>query len=279
MIETLLEDKLEPCAREIAHFLVATGAPIGSAWDGYYRDEDLIVLERREDDLVEFVRAANWQARMRLFNVHETEPDPDSIRFHPSIVISSEPKASASVVIENLRNDRPSEPYVWSKDFGTGASEANAVEASVVNETWGEAKVTAGIKVVEGEASAGFRTTLRAAWNRQTGLTRDERTGGRFSLVADPFSEVEGFLQWNEQTLQRRIEMDAKYDFGVQIGRRKKRKGNWHWTSGSPSTWDSLEHLIAVAEKRGSVHHAHYGTTPGTSFAPRRRRCSPPSNG
>lgn len=254
----LLEDQHEPCARAIAHFLASTDAPIGSSWADYEADEDLVPLQRREDDLVEYVRASNHEARMRLVGIKEREPDPSTIVVHEPIVLSSVPKASASIRIDNSAAERESEPYVWTKEFATGESEASAIEASVVSETWGEAKVSGGIKVAEAEASTGFRNTLTAAWSRQTGRTRNQKTGGRFPLVAGPHSIVDGFLQWNEQTLQRRIEMDAMSDFGVEIGRRRRRKGRWKWTSGSPQWWESIEHLIAVAEKRGSVHHALY---------------------
>ena len=254
----LLEDQLEPCARAIAHFLVATGAPIGSAWKGYHHSEDLISFKRREDDLLEFVRSHNHEARLHLLKITEREPNLESIKVHEPIVLKSIPRATSNIRIENRDSDRSSEPYIWNKEFATGESEANAIEASVVSETWGEAKASGSIGVAEAEASTGFRNTLTAAWSRQTGRTRAQRTGGSFSLVAGPGDIVEGFLQWNEQTLQRRIEMDAVTDFAVEIGRRRKRKGDWKWTSGSPRYWDSLEHLIAVAERRGSVHHALY---------------------
>ena len=259
----LTEDKLEPVAREIAHFLVQNGVVPGSSWRDYDRSEDLIPLQRREDDLVEFIRASNNQARLRLLRIRELMPDPDSIKFHPAIVLRSEPKAEASITIDNLLGERQSEPHVFHKVFRTGTSEADAIEAGWQLETWAtaSASVSAGIGVAEGEVSAetGWRSTLSAAWSRQTGKTRDEETGGNFPFVAGPHSLVEAYLQWEEQTKQRRIECDASYDFAIEIGRRSKPKGKgWRWNTGSPLYWGSLEHLIAVAEKRGSVHHPLY---------------------
>lgn len=256
----LLEDKLEPLAREIAHTLVASRAPIGSSWADYHRDEDLIAFGRKEDDLVEYVRSHNHEARLHLFNIREMEPDLDSIVIHPTIVLDSVPRATASVEIDNLKSRHRSEPYIWTKEFSTGESELEAIEAGWEHESWGEAKASGGVKgIAEGEASAGFRDKLSASWSRQTGKTKASKTGGQFALVADPRSRVMGFLQWAEQTLQRRIECDAKYDFGMEIGRRRKYKRRpWRWTSGSPQRWDSLEHLLAVMERRGSVHHALY---------------------
>ena len=259
----LTEDKLEPLAREIAHFLTHNDATPGSRWEGYDRSEDLIPFKRVEDDLVEFVRATNNQARFRLLRIREIAPDPDTIKFHPSIVLHSEPKAEASFTIDNLHSKRESEPHIFHKSFRTGSSEADAIEAGWQVETWAKASVSAsgGVGVAEAKASAetGWRSTLSAAWSRQTGKTRDEETGGSFPFVAGPHSLVEAYLQWEEQTKQRRIECDASYDFAIEIGRRHKpRRGGWRWATGSPLYWDSLEHLIAVAEHRGSVHHALY---------------------
>ena len=259
----LTEDKLEPVAREIAHFLTHNGVTPGSSWQGYDRSEDLLPLQRREDDLVEFIRASNNQARLRLLRIRELMPDPDSIRFHPAIVLRSEPKAEASITIDNLQGERESQPHVFHKVFHTGTSEADAIEAGWQLETWATASASAsgGIGVAEAEVSAetGWRSTLSAAWSRQTGKTRDEETGGSFPFVAGPHSLVEAYLQWEEQTKQRRIECDASYDFAIEIGRRSKpKRRGWRWNTGSPLYWDSLEHLIAVAEQRGRVGHALY---------------------
>lgn len=256
----LTEDVYEPLIREAAHFLALCGAPCGSSWDGYGRDEDLLPLARTSNDLVEYVRAANGQARVRAFNCGETAPDPESIVWHPEIVLASKRVATASFEIDNLHSARDSEPHVFRKAFRNGESEADAVEASVVNETWGEAKVSGGFEgVAEGEASTGFRTTLSASWARNTGRTRDEETGGDFPFSADAHSRMEARLQWDEQTKQRRWEGDARLACGIEIGRRTKRKRGWRWSSGSPQWWASIDHLLAVAEKRGRVEHALYG--------------------
>ena len=256
----LLEDQLEPVARAIADFLSQTGGHAGSSWAGYDFREDLIPLARKKDDEVEYVRARNHQARLQLFNVHEVAPDPKTIVIHPSIVLESEPKATTSITINNLKNSEPSEPFVWNKEWRTGESEANAVEAGWQHESWGKASVSGGVEgVAEAEAEAGFKDVVSAAWSQQTGRTKDIKVGGVFPLSAGPFSLVEGFLRWNEQTLQRRIECYALQDFGIRMGRRSKHKRKpWGWNSGSPIEWASVEHLLAVMEHRGSVHHARY---------------------
>ena len=253
----LLEDTLEPVVREIAEFLSQTGGYAGSSWEDYFATEDLIPFERVQDDLVEFVRASNHEARLRIFNIQEVDPDPETIVFHPTIVLKSEPKATASITINNLGSDRASEPFVWRKEWKTGESEGAAVEAGFSLES--TTNIEAGGEASQYKVSQEFKAVVSSAWTNQTGKSKEEMTGGEFPLVAGPFSIVEGYLRWNEQTLQRRIECYGSYDFGIQMGRRHKphRKG-WRWASGSPVTWDSLEHLLAVAEKRGSVHHAGY---------------------
>ena len=253
----LLEDTIEPVVREIAEFLSRTGGHAGSVWDGYTADEDLIPFERVSDDLVEFVRSRHHEARLRIFNIRETDPDPKTIKFHPTIVLASDPKATASISIDNTGNDRASEPFIWEKEWRTGESESAAVEAGFSLES--KTTISAGGEASQYKVSQEFKAVVSSAWTNQTGRTKDQTTGGRFPLVAGPESIVEGFLRWNEQTLQRRIECYGAYDFGIQMGRRHKpRKKGWRWASGSPVTWDSLEHLLAVAEKRGSVHHPRY---------------------
>lgn len=255
----LLEDQLEPAARAIADFLAQTGGGAGSSWDNYTLHEDLLPLRRTSDTEVEFIRPTNNQARFKLFNIHEIEPDVSSIKVHPTIILASEPVAETELVIDNLRNSRASEPVTWSKIIKTGENELNAIKAGWENETWGkaEAKVSAG--PAEASVEAGFRNKLSAEWSRQTGRSHEETSGGVFPLVAGPHSLVRGQLVWNRQTRQNRVECDARYSFGIEMGRRSqhKRRG-WSWRSGSPVRWDDIEHLLAIMEHRGSVHHARY---------------------
>lgn len=255
----LLEDQLEPVAREIAHFLQRANAFCGSSWRGYTRDEPLIPFERKRNDLIEFVRIKNKEARINLYNIKEGAADPDSLIIEPPIVLEEKTRATTTVEVNNLESSRPSEPFRWTKEFSTGESELDAFETSIQHETTTTASAEAGI---EGVADAKVETTVResfsAAYSRQTGITRSTTTGGEFALVADPHTFVRGLLRWSEQTLQRRIRMKADYTFGVEIGRRSKRKGRWDWNSKSPQRWESLEHLLAVAERRGSVKHDLY---------------------
>ena len=98
----LLEDQLEPLARDIADFLSTTGGSAGSSWKGYHRNEDLIPLKRDRDDLVAYVRSRNHAARIVFYDIHEVDPDPDTIKFHDPIVLKSERKATASVELNNI---------------------------------------------------------------------------------------------------------------------------------------------------------------------------------
>ena len=261
----LLEDVLEPVARDIADFLSTTGAAAGSSWKDYHRNEDLIPLKRWSDDAVGFVRAKNHEARLVLSNIKERDPDPKTLIFHSPIVLESERKATASIEISNLDGDLP-QSYTFKKQFKTGSSEEAAVQAGFSVEDTTKAEV--GGEASQFKLSKEFKTTVSSQWTNATGTTKDETTGGDFPLIAAPRTYVKAFLQWEEQTLQRRIECDGTYDFKIELGRyhrykkydagKARRTTRESWTSGSPVRWESLEHLIAVAEKRGSIHYARY---------------------
>ena len=87
----LIRDEMEPLAREIAHFLVLTGATAGSRWyyhGGYKRGEDLIPHKQSKNDEVWYSREKEWGAQIRLYGILEQAPDPDSIVVHPEIVLT-----------------------------------------------------------------------------------------------------------------------------------------------------------------------------------------------
>lgn len=261
----LLEDALEPLARDIADFLVKTEGAAGSSWGRYTRDEDLVPLKRHSDDVVEYVRATNHEARIILSNIRPVDPDPNTIVIHDPIVLSSEAKASASAEIDNRGGSRE-QSYTFRKEFRDGENESKAVEAGFSVEN--TAKIEAGGEASQFKVSQEFKTTVSSAWTNQTGKSKEQITGGEFPLIAPAHTYVKGFLQWNEQTLQRRIECYGSYDMKIELGRfqrykkynARKAKKEWRhrWASGSPVQWDSLEHLMAVAERRGSVHFNKY---------------------
>lgn len=260
----LTRDQMEPLAREIAHFLVLCKAPVGSRWfrrkrlPDYNNREDLIPLKQKVDEDITYVRDRHGEARIRLHDILEQEPRPESIVIHPEIVTESEQKASATITIDNMQNDLESQPQVISEQFKDGESEESAISASMVNETWGSASVSASAEVpgasAEASVETGWKNTITAAWNKQTGRTKERTTGGTFSVKAAPHTYKQARVEWNEQTKRRRIECDARLDCKIQIGR-KRRKG---WYSGSPKRWDSIDELIAVAEKRGRVEFHLY---------------------
>lgn len=249
----LVEHVFEPIGREVGHFLGSTGGGVSSAWEGYTRAEPLVALTRTSDDSVEFARSANGEARLQIWNIHEVDPDPDSIVFHNALVLESERKATVLVSIDNRQGSSPSEPYIWTREFKIGESEAAAVEAGFSLES--TTTIEAGGEAAQFKVSQEFKSVVSSAWSRETGKSREQTVGGTFQLVAPARKYIEGHLEWDEQTQQRRIECVGTYDFGLTIGRRSKGR----WSSGSPMGWDSINHLIAVAEQRGSVHHAHYG--------------------
>ena len=258
---TLVRDQMEPLAREIAHFLVLTKAARGSRWyhsGGYNREEDLIPLKQQTNDDVSYIREKQSEARIRLYNIVEQAPDPSSIVIHPEIVLASKPRAGATITIDNRDLGIPSEPHTFTQEFRDGESEANAVSASITNETWAtasaSAKVEAGPASAEASVETGVRNTIEAAWERQTNRSRESTTGGIFPFRAPAHTMIQARMEWAEQTKQRRIECDAIMDCAIEIGRRSKHG----WNSKSPARWESIDHLIAVAEKRGRVEHFGY---------------------
>lgn len=270
----LLEDKVEPLARLIAEFLDLAGYEHGSAWDRlpYRADEDLRPLKRTSDTEVSFVRTKEppgrpaYEARLQLYDIREQEPDPSTIVFHPEIVLESTPKGDDTVVIDNYNSGSRSGPKRFVKSFASGESEADALSGAFKAEAWATTKASAEAGVEVGPASAkasvetetGFRTTLEAAWSRQTGRSRETKVSFESEEFAPPWTRLEQRLTWNEQKKQRRIECAAIIDCGIRIGRRRKHNKKWEWTDKSPKKWESIDHLIAVAEKRGSVKHTGY---------------------
>ena len=260
----LLEDQLKPLARDIADLLATTGATPGSAWEGYHRDQDLVVDQRREDDKVVFRRATNHEAMLMLEGIRWNDPDPNEMVFHPLIVLSSTPRASDSLSIPN--NTSVAQSATLSREFANGESEAAAVEAGFVVEN--TAKIEAGGEAAQFKVSQEFKTTISSQWTKQTGNTKDTKVGGNFPVIAPSFTHVEARLEWLEQEQQRRITGYREVDARIVIGRRQHRKGKYRWTSGSPRVWESLDHLLAVIEKRGSPtyqlydHYAHRNINP-----------------
>ena len=264
----LTRDLIEPLTREVAHFLVICGAPVGSTWydagrsPEYRNREDLVPLKQQKDEDVEFIRAWHKEGRIHCLGIREQAPDPASIVIHPAITLDSQHKAGASIEIDNRNGDILSEPHIFRQEFKDGESEMAAVSLSMTNEVWAtasaEASVEAGPASASTSAETGWRNTIEAAWNQQTGRTSEETTGGEFPFRAPAGAYVEGRIEWVESTKQRRIECCATLDCKVEIGRRRRYKGKWGWASGSPQTWDSIDHLIAVVEKRGRVGMALY---------------------
>lgn len=268
----LMEDKVEPLARAIAEFLSLSGIPHGSTWGRtpYRADEDLRALKRTSDTEVSFVRTRGvraHEARIQLRDIREQEPDASTIVIHPEIVLETKPKYGASIVIDNYNSSSRSGPKELSVSFEDGETEADSLAGAFRAETWATTKASAEAGVEFGPASAkasvetetGFRTTLEAAWSRQTGRTRNTKVEFRSEEFAPPYTRLEQRLQWAEQKKQRRIECVAKIDCEVVVGRRIDRgKKGWAWTTGSPLKWESIDHLVAVAERRGSIHYAGY---------------------
>lgn len=266
----LLEDKLEPLVREIAYFLVISGAKAGSRWGGYGKG-DLRPLKREKNDAVAYVRndgaKDDWQARIQVSNVHELEIDPSTVVIHPEIILKTDQRFSGTVIIDAYNSSSRSGVKEFSIQFDDMEEEFNAVSAAFSTEVWAINKQSVSAKVEAGPASAeakaeseqGFRSSIETAWEKQTGRSRTSKVAFHSEEFAPPYTKLEQRLIWNEQQKQRRIECEAKIDMKIEMGRRGKDKhGKWGWASNSPVSWDSIDHLIAVAEKRGRVEHARY---------------------
>ena len=257
----MLADIIEPTIRAVADMIVRTGAPISDAWAGYTDQEDLIPLEQTADDNIHFIRANDHSARVEVFNIHPVDPDPDTLVFRPPVVKRSANKVTADITVENLNGLTP-QTYVFRKEFRVGENEEAAVKAGF--------SVTSTTTLGTGDASAykfsqEFSATVSSEWSKQTGRSKDETTGGEFPLTALPFTNVKGFLTWEDQDMLMHISCIGSYGFGVKIGRRKKskRKG-WRWHSGYHQ-WDTLDSLIVTAQGRGSVNFPlfhHWSRTP-----------------
>ena len=265
----LLEDKIEPLVREIARFLTMTDARAGSRWKGY-TGGNLRPLKREKNDRVDYVRSDGakdgWQARIAAKDIREQAPQASTIVIHPEIVLSSKHKYGNTIIIDNIHSETESGPKELTVRFQDGESEADAISTSMVNEVWATSSQEASAGVEAGPASAevkvsaeqGWKNTIELAWNKQTGRTRERTVTFRSEEQAPPRTRLEQRLEWQEQTKQRRIECTATIDFGIEMGRRFVVKKRWRWATGSPVKWDSIDHLIAVAEKRGRVEHARY---------------------
>ena len=254
----LLEDQLEPLARDIADLLATTDATPGSAWAGYHRNQDLIPDRRTEDDKIVYRRASNHEGMLMFEDIKWRDPDPAKLVFHPVIVLESTRRSSDAIEFPNDTDIEQS--FTLNREFSNGESEDAAIQAGFsVENTY---KWEAGGEAAQFKVSQEFKTTVSAEWTNQTGTSKDTKVGGEFPIIAPPRTLVSARLEWEEQTQQRRITGFRDVDMKIIIGRRQKyrkydsRKARkttrYRWTKGSPRTWDSLDHLIAVIEKRGS---------------------------
>lgn len=278
----LIRDQVEPLAMAIWDALSYTGF-VGGLHADYHDGEDLRPEAMIEDDLVAFRRSSpkgqgskrhggvrryteHTFARLELFNIRSVAPSPGDIKYGDLIVLKSSPRAEAALELDNLRSSQQGGPLEWFKEYATGENEVNAIAASWKLETSvkASASVKAGAGLVEAEASIETETknTLGGELSRQTGRSEDTKEGGRFTQHVNPHTYLRAHLEWNEQDLQRRWSGKSVIDCGIRVGNFQDYSKRGHrvrrWTSGSPLVWDSIEQLLAVMEKRGSVHSPGY---------------------
>ena len=246
----LLEDVLKPLAVEIAYFLVDSGMMQSKVWDGYDKSESLKLIKRPNDETIWYCRPSNSRARFDMWNILAVDPDRSTIVIHPEIVLESVAKATGTQKLDNTTASNQS--MTFRREFKNSAAEEKAVEAGFSLEN--TAKIEAGGEASQFKVSQEFKTTVSSSWRNQTSRSSEETQGGEYPVIAVPGEYVEARLTWSEQTKQRRIECDGTYGFALGMG--WKQRGGW--ASGSPITWQDIEHLLAVAEQRGSVSHAGY---------------------
>ena len=264
----LLEDQLEPLARTVADLIVQTEHPPGSAWADYQRSEDLIPLRRWSDTAVGYVRERNPEGRIILEDVKWRELNPENATFHPAIVLRSVQRASDIVEFHNPTSEVQGANITHR--IAVGKNELTSILAAfgIKNTTSAEASVKDPTGIAQAKASTTTETELRTEFSRQTGMSEEKEAGGTFPFRIAPYSGGEAVLTWLEEEQQRRVtgfrEVDAKIIIGRHHRYRKynarKARREWKegWTSGSPYVWDSVEHLVAVFEQRGSVDHKLY---------------------
>lgn len=244
-------DIFEPVARAVGELV--SNCPGLYRWGGYTANEDLIALEQISDDQIRFIRSSDRFGRIDIFRI--SPKDLTDIKFHDPTVLKTTRKAGASIEIDNRSGLTPEE-YEWVKEFNDGESELDSVSTGFS----ASSKTTFGT----GEGSSykfeqEFEFKITNEWSKQTGKTKDTKTGGKFSLVALPKTHVRGWLEWNEQDLRRRIEGLGTFDCAIRIGKfapHKKTGKRWRWQG--DLIWNSLDDLIASAERRGSVHFPGY---------------------
>ena len=268
----LLDEQLKPLATHILDLLTYTKAPVGSTCEGFDLADRLVVQDFPRSDRVNYRRAGNTKnhCRVHLIDIRWLDPDPKTIEFE-RIVLGSRQRAEA--VLSQCNRTAVEQTFgPFEKSFAVGQSESEAVEAgfSATSTT----SVEAGGEVYGGTVSQEFSTTVSAAWTRETGRTEEETTGISQEIVVSPYTCVEAKFTWSDVDLQYRITADQKADAKVEVGRRRHRGGHWGWTSGSPRTWDSIEHLIMVAERKSPDprlalfgHYREHGAAPKRHIA------------
>lgn len=240
-------DDMEPIAR-------AVGALVSDVhkqerffrWGDYTMDEDLIPVPQTEDNLVQFTRAREPKAKMELFNIRPIGLE--GLIFHPAVVTHSEKKYGAVIEIDN-RTGIEQPPTALTREFARGETEMDSVSNSFsirFQATLGTGQASA----VKAEAE--LETTYMREWGRQTGLSRESKEGGQLLAVAPADTHMEARLEWTESDLIRHVEGFTTLDCGVRLGKHARSSSRgWRWRG--TRRWSSLDHLIAVCERRGSV--------------------------
>ena len=249
-----LQFTLAPLARDIASFLSQTGGHAGQCWAGYDgRNEGLDPLISGQSDILEYSRSRNREARIRFENVRMV--DPAEVFFRDPYPAEEKVVSGRSKEYTNESQD-PHTLTFTKRDFPLGETEWQAVSEAWRNKDGGF------------PLSTSFNDILYEQWKLGAGMDKETTIGGDFPLIVQPGRYVKAQLQWFERQWQRRTWAFGKYDMGVTLGKlirsrrfnRETSQYEWCeiWEKGSPIHWNSLDHLIAVAEQRGKPGWARY---------------------
>ena len=222
-------------------------------WQGfrsgiYARDQD-------SDDEVEFSRGSDWKGRIRLRKIRAR--DLVDVKVSDPVTIGTPEREFASSVELTNRTDRDQKATIHHL-FRDGSSTMDEVRAgfSITSKTTIGTGQAAPVNVQQE-----FSATVSSEWTKQTGITKEKESGGTFEVVVPSRSKIRAWIEWDEATVRRHIEGQARFDCEIRLGKRayhrkyssSKARKTKHWYWGGSVTWDSVDELVSTLRGEGSV--------------------------
>ena len=205
----------------------------------YRRGDGLNALKQTKDDELWFSRKDGY-AQIQVYDIRVSGLN--DLDFGEPTVIKTENQATTSVTLDNLNGTVPLE-HDWSQGFDYSKSE----EDSLLRGFEQSMSVTAGYEGAGASVSATISSTFKEEMTKQTGTASGGDKSSGWPLTAPEYRKVEGFLTWDEQTLERHVTGRTTFDFGFRLG--KRHHGHWDHSL----SWPSLGSLISTIEGKGSV--------------------------